>query len=249
ETVTAEGGSSTKVFDLDAVRARLTWKYPFEPATKETAKTNVSVLRRRATEEDEEARQLFTQRRRVRRDGTLTAAEIGTAHHLFMQRTMFERTGSVLDLRNQAGRLVQEGFLTPAEAAALDYDALFAFWTSEFGRRVAAAPHLVHRELPFTARFSIGELRALGFNCGEAAPDEFVVVQGIVDLAVIGGDGIEILDFKTDRVRAGEAPEKAAAYTPQIRLYAAALRAIYNRPVRRASLHFLATGETLPIVP
>jgi len=243
---TAAAESQTGI-DIDSLKARLTWKYPFEPATKEPAKTNVSALRRRAAEEDDEARQLFVPRHRGRRHGVLTAEEIGTAHHLFMQRAMFERTGSALDLRNQAERLVQEGFLTTAEAASLDYDALLTFWTSEFGRRVVTASHLVHRELPFTARFSIGELRALGFNCADVPPDEFAVVQGIVDLALIDDEGIEILDFKTDRVRAGETRERLAAYTPQIRLYAAALRAIYDRPVRRASLHFLATGETLPI--
>lgn len=234
-------------FDLEKLRERLAWQYPFATATKEPAKTNVSVLRRRATEQDDEAHRPFAQRRRVRGHTALTAVEIGSAHHSFMQRVDFERTRSTLELRNQAEQLVDEGFLTIDEAAALDYDALLAFWMSEFGRRVASASRLVHRELPFTARFSIGELHALGFDGPGAEADEFVVVQGIVDLALIADGWIEILDFKTDRTVPGEERQVAARYEPQIQLYAAALRTIYRRPVRSAALHFLASGKTLPI--
>jgi ATP-dependent helicase/nuclease subunit A len=232
--------------DIDALRLRLTWQYPFAAAAEEPAKTNVSVLRRRATEQDEEARQLWPPRR-MHRDGTLTAAEAGSIHHLFMQHVRFERTGSVLELRNEAQRLVAEGFFTAPEAAALDYEALLAFWTSAAGRHVIAEQARAQRELPFTVRFSIDELRGLGVTGLDVGSDEFVVVQGIVDLALMGEDGIEIIDFKTDRVRGPEAQDKADTYAPQLRIYAAGLSAIYGRPVRCAAVHFFASGQTLPI--
>jgi ATP-dependent helicase/nuclease subunit A len=206
----------------------------------------VTVLRRRATEQDEEARQVFVPRRPVHRDGVLTAAQIGSAHHLFMQRVRLDRTGSALELHNEAESLVAEGFLSHVEAAALDYDAILGFWASDSGRRVVAHQEISHRELPFTARLTMSDLCALGLSNAGVDANEFVVVQGIVDLALISHDWIEILDFKTDRLR-NDAREKAVTYVPQIRLYAAALGAIYRRPVRAAALHFLATGETLPI--
>ena len=106
---------------------------------------------------------------------------------------------------------------------------------------------LVHRELPFTARFTPKELQEMGLGAVIPMSDEFVIIQGIVDLAVIDPEGIEILDFKTDEARGGQLAAKAAAYTPQVRLYAAALRAIYGRPVRKAALHFLAAGETFAV--
>ena len=103
----------------------------------------------------------------------------------------------------------------------------------------------LRRELPFTAKFEIRQLGALGLTRSTA--DEFVTVQGVVDIAVLGDDTIEVLDFKTDRVTAATVREKAAEYEPQLKLNAAALRAIYGKPVAQASLHFLATGETLPV--
>ena len=36
------------------------------------------------------------------------------------------------------------------------------------------------------------------------APGEFVIVQGVVDLAILRSESISILDFKTDTLRRGE---------------------------------------------
>jgi ATP-dependent helicase/nuclease subunit A len=77
--------------------------------------------------------------------------------------------------------------------------------------------------------------------------DEFVIVQGVVDLAVIRHSDIEVFDFKTDRITAVSVAGKLLEYAPQLQLYAAALRGIFRRPVRRAALHFLGVGQTLPI--
>jgi ATP-dependent helicase/nuclease subunit A len=233
--------------DINALRARLTWTYPHHDATREPAKTNVSVLRRRATEEDNEARQLFFPRNGARRAGQLTAAQIGSAHHRFMQHVAFARVSSLLDLRNEAERLVRQNHFTLLEAAALDFGALFSFWNSEEGRRLVSKEPFVHRELPFTARFTPKELREMGLGAVIPMSDEFVIVQGVVDLAVITEDEIEILDFKTDEAQGDKLAAKSTAYAPQVRLYAAALRAIYDRPVRKAGLHFLAARQTVPV--
>jgi ATP-dependent helicase/nuclease subunit A len=230
---------------VKALRRRLSWEYAFRAATTEAAKTNVSVLRRRAAEEDEEARPLFHPRR-VPRAG-LSAAEIGSAHHLFLQQIRFERTGSLVELRGEAGRLIAGQHVTKEQAAALDFDALLHFWRSAAGHAIRAESSWVHRELPFTASFTAGTLRKLGLATSVAA-DEFVVVQGVVDLAVIREDSIAILDFKTDAFPRGDLEAKTREYAPQVRLYASALARIYARPVTGMSLHFLALGETIPIL-
>jgi ATP-dependent helicase/nuclease subunit A len=130
------------------------------------------------------------------------------------------------------------------ELASLDLDALLRFWISKEGRHIVARERFVHRELPFTARFNLEHLRTLRLAAGGVMAPDFVVVQGVVDLALISPDGIEIVDFKTDQASGSEMDARAAAYEPQVRLYAAALEAIYGLPVLKASLHFLATGRT-----
>ena len=77
--------------------------------------------------------------------------------------------------------------------------------------------------------------------------DEFVVVQGVVDLAVILSEEIWLLDFKTDEASAREIEKKVRLYEPQLKLYARALERIYRKPVTDCRLHFLSCGVTAAV--
>jgi len=233
--------------DIDALRARFTWNYRHLAATNESAKTNVSLLRRRASEEDDEARPLFVRHGAPRRRDGLSAADIGSAHHAFLQQVDFARTGSLIDLRNEAQRLVTAGHLTSAEQAALNFQSLFEFWISPLGRRVVTERAVAHREMPFTARFTTDELRELKLSSGEFGQEEFVIVQGVVDLALVRPDAISVIDFKTDRLRDDELDARVDEYRVQLQLYGAALERSYGRPVRERWLHFLALGQTIAV--
>jgi ATP-dependent helicase/nuclease subunit A len=106
----------------------------------------------------------------------------------------------------------------------------------------------VHRELPFTARLTGADLAELENAQISILPaDEFIVVQGVVDLAVLQPAEIWLLDFKTDRVEPDKLPDKVNAYRPQLQLYALALERIYCRPVTCLWLHFLSPGHTVTL--
>ena len=77
--------------------------------------------------------------------------------------------------------------------------------------------------------------------------NEFVIVQGVADVAVILPKEIWLLDFKTDRVAANGLDDKVEIYRPQLNLYARALERIYGRPVTERWLHFLSCGKTVPL--
>jgi ATP-dependent exoDNAse (exonuclease V) beta subunit len=85
-------------------------------------------------------------------------------------------------------------------------------------------------------------------SAADVPPDEFVIVQGVVDLAVIRPREIWIVDFKTDDVSRAGLPGKVELYAPQLHLYAAALAQIYARTVTRLTLHFLAPGRTVDVL-
>jgi ATP-dependent helicase/nuclease subunit A len=172
----------------------------------------------------------------------LGAAEIGSAHHKFLQHFALDKAG---DLAVEAGRLVRENYLTAEEGTALDLKALAAFWSSPAGQKILAHAGEVRRELPFTARFSPVELAAItGAPADPALAEEFVIVQGVADLVVLLPGEIWLLDFKTDDLATRELPEKVRLYTPQLRLYAAALERIFQRRVTWCALHFLALDRT-----
>ena len=133
--------------------------------------------------------------------------------------------------------------MSAEEIAGLDFAALAAFWRSELGGKIRGQTGGVRRELAFTARFTAGELAEVtGRNT--ALGDEFIVVQGVADLAVILETEIWLVDFKTDDVSGARLAEKVRDYTPQLKLYGLALARIYGRPVTQCWLHFLSARRT-----
>ena len=246
--------ASLAAADWERLERRVTAEYPWVAATLEPAKTSVSVLRRRQVEADEEAKpSKFSQPASgsfvLKSGGELTATERGTAHHSFMELVEVTRTGTLAELRAEGARMVEHGLLRAAEAEALNWAGIAGFWASELGEAVRRNAARVQRELPFTARVDGADLAALGLHPpGPPLPaGEFVVIQGVVDLALILPDEIRLVDFKTDRVSDGDLRAKARAYEPQLGLYARALERIYYRPVRRKWLYFLESGRAVEV--
>jgi ATP-dependent helicase/nuclease subunit A len=243
--------------ELRSLKALLAWQYPNQAATREPAKTSVSTLRRRAIEADEEATagypfQLTAKRVRIRRaeSAKLSGADVGIAHHTFMQFVSLDCVASERDLRREAERMHNSGAMTAAEIAVLDLKAVMAFWQTDLGSQLLSQRENLQREMPFTARITTTELRALNVDIGnptDARSNEFVVVQGIVDLAVILPKEIWLLDFKTDDVRISDLQVKTKLYEPQLKLYSMALSGIYRRDVTQRWLHFLSCRKTIQI--
>ena len=163
----------TPAATIARLRAKLEWSYPHAAATHEPAKTSVTVLRRRAAELEPEATAPFAPRFTVapRNRNGLTATQVGLAHHAFLQCVDLARNATALDLRNEAARLTEAGVLSEREAAALDFTALLTFWESAVGQQVRANASRVQREVPFTARFTVNELVAMGLMPGQETGD------------------------------------------------------------------------------
>jgi ATP-dependent helicase/nuclease subunit A len=243
--------------ELSALRTRLEWRYRHQAAAREPAKTSVTRLRRRLRDEaDDEAGSLFTDSGLTPRlpspksaaTARLTAAEIGTAHHTFLQMVSLERVGTVRELAEETERLRSEAVLSPEEIESLDLSAVAAFWQSTVGKQILSQRTCVHREIPFTARFTPEDLAQMDLKPDAAdLTGEFLVVQGFVDLAVILPEEIWLLDFKTDAVSGPEWEVKRADYGRQLKLYGLALHRIYGRPVTPLWLHFLRLQKTVEV--
>ena len=243
---------------IEQLKFRLDWKYPHAAATHETAKTSVTALRKRiADEADAEARHVFRPVNPIlapklsdKRVTKLSAVEIGIAHHTFQQYVAIERTATELDLRNEAGALLDAGLLMQTQHDALNFGDLAAFWQSDTGSALRKVPApSVNREMEFTARLTSADLKRLpALQTNVAATDEdFIVVQGQIDLAVLLPEEIWLLDFKTDDVDETGLVEKVKQHTPQLETYASALEKIYRRPVTRCWLHFLRARKTVEL--
>ena len=169
----------------------------------------------------------------------LSALDLGNAHHQFLQLMSLDGPWTEVALREQAQAMHDGGYL--ADYKNLNYPALLAFWQSDLGRRVLANGKFLHREIPFTARMSPTDIKAEGLD-----DDEFVIVRGAVDLAIILKEEIWVIDFKTDALSADTLDNALRLYTPQVQLYGRALERIYKRPAL-LYLHFLALNRTVQI--
>ena len=60
-------------------------------------------------------------------------------------------------------------------------------------------------------------------------------------------DGLTVVDFKTDRVTAEEAPRRAEVYRTQLNAYAGALAKILQKPVTERVLYFFACDREISL--
>ena len=83
---------------------------------------------------------------------------------------------------------------------------------------------------------------------GDNLSGEKILLQGVVDCAVIEDDGITVLDFKTDRVTDDTVDKAVSLYRPQVTAYAEALSKIYEKDIKSAQLYFFALNRFVKII-
>ena len=77
--------------------------------------------------------------------------------------------------------------------------------------------------------------------------DETIVVQGIIDMLVRTPRGLLVIDFKTDRITAGQVSERAEFYRQQLDLYGRAAGAILKEKLLAKWLYFLTPSCAIEV--
>ena len=221
---------------LRRMKESLAFQYGYSDATRMPSKLTATQLkgRQKDSEAAEEAQEPKHIRRHWRKPsfagGQPGGAARGSAVHTVMQHLNFDRCGSKEGIQKEIDRLVDKRFLTAEEAKAVELDWIAAFFNTEFGRMLCSgASHI--REF----KFSILDDAE---HYGENLDGEKVLLQGVVDCAILEQNSIVVLDFKTDYVTEETLQEVAQRYRPQVRSYARALSRIYRMPVRASYLYF-----------
>ncbi|MCD4823756.1 MAG: UvrD-helicase domain-containing protein [Phycisphaerae bacterium] len=158
---------------------------------------------------------------------------LGTLYHRCMELLDFAAPQPAEVLLRQ---VVEEMELHDCDFAALTgelSDMLETFRASELAGQIAAAGE-VYRELDFLT------------DVGPAT------IRGQIDLLYNSGGAWGVVDYKSDRVAAGEnIAAKAQRYQLQMLIYAAAVAGYTGKPPADAKLYFLRTGQcyTFEITP
>ena len=225
---------------LENIRLGLEFRYAHTAATQTPSKQ--TATQRKGRIKDAEATENAPAERKQlekRYSSNKTGAQAGTATHAVMQFIQYEHCGSVVAIEKELERLTQECYITSEQAGMVSCEQIAAFFTSELGKKLQKHPNVL-REF----KFSILDDAS---NYDPSITDEEILLQGVVDCALVDDDGITVIDFKTDFVTEETLETKADYYRPQVLAYAAAMARIYQLPVKESWLYFFRLNRIVKV--
>ena len=228
----------------EALRQGFAWQYPAAALAGVPAKVSVTSIVHKAE-------QITLERPGFLSKDGLTAAEMGTALHAFLEHADFAalaeaKAAGTLDeaIGAERDRQAAAQLTAPEIAAKLDAVRIRRFVQSEAFAKICAAQQVL-RELPFITALPAGAvLAAQGHEELPAAADAQVLVQGIADLVLVYPDHLELLDYKTDRRKAES--DFLRAYRAQLNLYAIAIEKRFApKKVTYKGIYSFALGKLI----
>ena len=236
ETAPTEQPKTVTPEQLEQLRQALCFTYAHPQAALAPSKQTATA--RKGRDKDQEAAQNAPEEKKPQRvwrapefiQKSRDGRAYGSAMHRAMQYLHFEACGDKKSVRQEVERLVTEGFLTEEEGKLVNCGQIARFFESELGWRLRLGGKLL-REFKFSILDD-------GRHYGDGLEGERVLLQGVVDCAIVEEDGITVLDFKTDRVTPETISQAVDRYRPQVETYKEALERIYEKKVKKAVLYF-----------
>ena len=228
-----------------ALEKALAFRYPHTAAT--TAPSKQTATGRKGRGKDEEASEDTVKKqvsaRKWRRaafsSGETGGKEYGNATHAVMQYIRYENCRDAASVAEEIRRLVEEGYISPEYGQMAEPEKISGFFATELGQKIRISADVI-REFKFSILVDAGEE-------DPALLGEKILLQGVVDCALVETDGISIVDFKTDRVYDGEEEVVANRYRGQIDTYAKALERIFEKQVKAKYLYLFHINKLLKL--
>jgi len=222
----AQGGmlDSDLADQAERLGSILSWRYPYEEATRRTVKITASQMEDHSAGADSEDRVVWPEPysgKESEKSSGLTGAERGNAYHRLFELLEYDLFARYLEDRDPdehalnaaaAGMiesLKSRGLISSEYADAAEPSKIAQFLLSELGRRMfrAAAEGRLRREQQFVM--------------GYEEDGEQMLVQGIIDAFFIENGSVVLVDYKTDRYKTEE--ELIRTYKGQLQIYSDAI--------------------------
>lgn len=233
--------------NISLLNKSLSFTYPYQAATETPSKQTATQIK--GWQKDMEAAELTAQQGRNavvtwRKPSFLCSEKSGTAYgtavHTLMRYIRYSLCNDLPGIEQEIQRLVSENCISQQDAKMINASKIAVFFLSEIGTELRN-----HKNVIREFKFSILD-DANKYN--REVCSEKVLLQGVVDCAMISDDGITVLDFKTDYVTDETISQISENYRLQIETYADALSRIYKLPVKSALLYFFHNGATVTII-
>ena len=237
--------SSIPEHQLDRIKRGLQFQYPHLPATVTPSKQTATD--RKGRDKDLEASENtpapVSVLRKWRQPAFLSQPISGKAYgnvmHAVMQYISYERCTTEAGIDSELTRLVEKGFLTQEQRETVDPGKLKRFFSSDIGKKLCGGVSCL-REFKFSILDS-------GSRYDPSLVGEQVLLQGVVDCALLEEDGITVMDFKTDFVTEDTVNKVVIRYRSQVETYAEALARIYEQPVKARYLYLFCLDRFVAI--
>lgn len=230
---------------VDTLKKSLKFRYPYMDATTTPSKQTATQIKGRYKDQEaaENAAERFVHDRRWRKPSFvkqgISSADRGSAIHKVMQHICFNHCDCLTSVEQEIHRLVEEQYITAEQASSVEIEQIARFFATELGSRIRCSDHVL-REF----KFSI----LVDANGEKSNADDQILLQGVVDCALIEDDGITVVDFKSDTVNESNIEAAVMRYRTQITTYANALARIYQIPVKSAQLYFFALNTFVEVL-
>ena len=230
---------------ITRIREGLAFQYPYLSATQTPSKQTATSLKGRDKDQEaaENTKEQASVIRKWRSPSFVTAQasgkEYGNIMHTILQYISYEKCGDFSGIQSEISRLVEKGFLTEEQAESVDPERLLRFFISEIGRKL-------YKGTPYVREFKFSILDE-GTKYDASLHGEQVLLQGVVDCALLEEDGITVIDFKTDYVTEATLSDAASRYRSQIETYADALQRIFKQPVKAKYLYFFRLNRFVAV--
>ena len=235
----AHDGNQSAGEHYEEVDRRLGWVYPYSASVKLPTKVSVTELKKRFNAEfsGELGVQESGKAPLVRNPQFLEGvkepgpAEKGTVLHFVMQHLDLRHTSGVDDISCQVRNMVDNELISEYQSAMVDLRKILEFLKSPLGMRVLKAER-VFREVSFNIEL-------------ESVEDDFILLQGVIDCYFEEGDGIVLIDYKTDYVPKGGVHLIKERYAMQIEYYTRALEKLTGKRVKEKYIYLFWNGEVI----
>jgi len=219
---------------MSIIKERMDYVYPYACLGGAIAKKQASGF----ADEAFDATHFASSRPAFMNSGGLTAAQKGTLTHKYLQYCDLKNH----DITSQVNQMINNGKLSEQEAKALRIDEIEAFYASDICSRINASSDVM-REKKFAMLMPVRDAYP---DLPEYVRDETIVVQGMLDIAFVEGDGIVIVDYKTDR--GVDEAEIIRRHSDQLTIYAKAMEKCTDLPVKAAYVYSLSLKKEIKVL-
>jgi len=233
------------VLPVDKIRSCLEFTYPHSVATSAPSKQTATQIKGRIKDREisEYAKMPSSHHMKWSAPSFVSSEEqqtkIGQTVHTVMQHLRFRCCCDLSGVQTEIQRLCNEGFIPAHMLPHIDADSIYAFFNTDIGQMLMEAENVL-REFKFS-------LLVDGNVYFDGLDNEKILLQGVVDCALVQEDGITVIDFKTDNVTDSTLQERVLEYSDQIRTYGHALEKIYQLPVKKRILYFFHLSKMVEV--